>query len=54
PSAIRPFACELCTKAFFRRQDLRRHMVTHSDLPKAFACSLCHSRFTRSDALFRH
>ncbi|KAJ3066131.1 hypothetical protein HDU98_010544, partial [Podochytrium sp. JEL0797] len=47
----RDFQCVVCRKWFLRRQDLRRHEVTHSKL-KAFQCPLgCGTSFGRSDAL---
>ncbi|KAI9352929.1 hypothetical protein BDR26DRAFT_794774, partial [Obelidium mucronatum] len=49
----RDYQCSVCRKWFLRRQDLRRHEVTHSKV-KAFACPLgCGTTFGRSDALSR-
>ncbi|KAJ3229279.1 hypothetical protein HDU81_005513 [Chytriomyces hyalinus] len=50
----RDYQCSVCRKWFLRRQDLRRHEVTHSKV-KAFQCPLgCGTTFGRSDALSRH
>ncbi|KAI8608629.1 hypothetical protein BC830DRAFT_1154531 [Chytriomyces sp. MP71] len=50
----RDYQCGECMKWFLRRQDLRRHEVTHSKV-KAFACPHgCGTTFGRSDALSRH
>ncbi|KAJ3393039.1 hypothetical protein HDU84_002979 [Entophlyctis sp. JEL0112] len=47
----RDYQCNVCLKWFLRRQDLRRHEVTHSKV-KAFQCPLgCGTTFGRSDAL---
>ncbi|ORY48032.1 hypothetical protein BCR33DRAFT_714480 [Rhizoclosmatium globosum] len=54
PSRSRDYQCPVCHKWFLRRQDLRRHEVTHSKV-KAFECPLgCGTTFGRSDALSRH
>ncbi|TPX35703.1 hypothetical protein SmJEL517_g01867 [Synchytrium microbalum] len=46
--------CEVCTKAFLRRQELKRHAITHREDFKKFRCVNCARTFTRSDALHRH
>ncbi|KAJ3104354.1 hypothetical protein HDU97_009327 [Phlyctochytrium planicorne] len=48
----RPFGCANCGKTFQRKQDLKRHEITHEGL-KPFRC-VCGVAFSRSDALQRH
>ncbi|KAI8606845.1 hypothetical protein BC830DRAFT_1073465, partial [Chytriomyces sp. MP71] len=48
------FACIHCGKSCFRKQDLERHVVTHTKT-KSFACAFgCGAAFGRNDALGRH
>ncbi|KAJ1558350.1 hypothetical protein HK096_001991 [Nowakowskiella sp. JEL0078] len=47
-------ACEHCQKSFMRKQDLKRHLITHIDGLKPYVCDVCQVTFTRSDALNRH
>ncbi|KAJ3232431.1 hypothetical protein HDU81_002983 [Chytriomyces hyalinus] len=50
----REHECSVCHNRFLRRQDLSRHLVTHSKT-KSFPCLYgCGSSFGRSDALARH
>ncbi|KAI8837901.1 hypothetical protein BJ741DRAFT_602256 [Chytriomyces cf. hyalinus JEL632] len=50
----REHECTVCHNRFLRRQDLSRHLVTHSKT-KNFTCQFdCGSSFGRSDALARH
>ncbi|KAI8923729.1 hypothetical protein BC831DRAFT_469710 [Entophlyctis helioformis] len=46
--------CEHCNRGFTRRQDLKRHKLTHFQLFKPFECKNCGTTFTRNDALHRH
>ncbi|KAI9331373.1 hypothetical protein BDR26DRAFT_870423 [Obelidium mucronatum] len=50
----REFHCEICNGRFLRRQDLRRHEVTHSKSREFYCPFECGSSFGRSDALARH
>ncbi|KAJ3279074.1 hypothetical protein HK104_001792 [Borealophlyctis nickersoniae] len=52
--AERNHICEVCQRAFMRRQDLRRHRSMHMSGFKPWECDHCHTTFTRSDALHRH
>ncbi|KAI8607440.1 hypothetical protein BC830DRAFT_1050766, partial [Chytriomyces sp. MP71] len=50
----REFECIVCGKRCIRKQDLTRHMATHTK-EKAFVCHFgCGSAFGRADALGRH
>ncbi|KAJ3149356.1 hypothetical protein HDU89_003718 [Geranomyces variabilis] len=52
--AERKYECATCSRAFVRRQDLKRHTSTHDPQFKPYECSNCSTTFTRSDALHRH
>ncbi|KAJ3384890.1 hypothetical protein HDU84_002595 [Entophlyctis sp. JEL0112] len=47
------FRCRSCLRVFQRKQDLKRHEVTHT-LARDFACPQCGAAFARNDALARH
>ncbi|KAK4185412.1 hypothetical protein QBC35DRAFT_534182 [Podospora australis] len=49
----KPHKCTLCTQAFSRNHDLKRHKRIH-ELIKPFPCSNCSKTFSRKDALKRH
>ncbi|KAJ1565433.1 hypothetical protein HK096_002816 [Nowakowskiella sp. JEL0078] len=53
-SSKKGHACEHCQKSFLRKQDLKRHSITHIDGLKPYVCDVCQVTFTRSDALNRH
>lgn len=50
----RNHVCDICSRSFLRKQDLRRHKSTHLSVSKRFKCENCDTTFSRSDALFRH
>ena len=39
-SGDKPFKCDMCEKAFNRKDTLESHLSSHSDL-KPFMCSVC-------------
>lgn len=51
-SSDRPFRCHLCTGAFVRSHDLKRHIKLHEN--KAWKCTGCTKLFSRRDAIKRH
>ncbi|KAJ3349672.1 hypothetical protein HDU83_000361 [Entophlyctis luteolus] len=50
---IREFQCSMCPNRFLRKQDMKRHEVTHNQI-KDFVCHNCGFGFVRRDALVRH
>ncbi|KAJ3129173.1 hypothetical protein HK100_008791 [Physocladia obscura] len=54
PSHLLPFVCDICSRAFLRKHDLKRHVLTTHGTTDAFKCETCMKSFTRSDALQRH
>ncbi|KAI1140709.1 hypothetical protein F5Y05DRAFT_283329 [Hypoxylon sp. FL0543] len=53
PQQERPFKCDICTQAFNRNHDLKRHKRIHLAI-KPFPCENCEKSFSRKDALKRH
>ncbi|OTB03974.1 hypothetical protein M426DRAFT_59520 [Hypoxylon sp. CI-4A] len=53
PHQDRPFKCDVCTTAFNRNHDLKRHKKIHLAV-KPFPCTFCDKSFSRKDALKRH
>ncbi|KAJ3347921.1 hypothetical protein HDU83_001683 [Entophlyctis luteolus] len=49
----REFQCSMCPNRFLRKQDMKRHEVTHNQI-KDFVCHNCGFGFVRRDALVRH
>ncbi|XP_060064836.1 gastrula zinc finger protein xFG20-1-like [Ylistrum balloti] len=50
----RPFKCELCTKSFFRGDDLKYHRTTRHAEVKPFSCTKCAMTFAWHNDLERH
>ncbi|XP_036449478.1 zinc finger protein 1035 [Colossoma macropomum] len=47
------FKCSFCTKTFTKPRNLRRHILTHTDV-KPYRCKACESSFSRYDHLKLH
>jgi len=54
PLEDRPFICDLCSLAFQRQHDLKRHRDTHKGEKPHMCNGGCGKTFTRKDALKRH
>lgn len=52
-SLDRPFQCQICEKAFARKEYLQFHLVTHGDV-KPFKCQKCDRTFGRKEYLRTH
>ena len=51
----RPFQCSVCLRAFSLRTNLRRHMLTHSEVQLSpYNCHLCLKMFKHSENLAFH
>ncbi|XP_062322612.1 zinc finger protein 1035 [Osmerus eperlanus] len=47
------YKCKFCTKAFMKSRNLRRHILTHTEV-KPYRCKACDGCFSRHDHLKRH
>lgn len=54
PKNDRPYACNVCHKAFAHRQTLTRHAKLHEQISRNKQCSYCGKCFNRADDLRRH
>uniref|UniRef100_A0A914WV44 C2H2-type domain-containing protein n=1 Tax=Plectus sambesii TaxID=2011161 RepID=A0A914WV44_9BILA len=50
---VRPYVCDVCDKAFVRRNDLNVHLAIHDDVHEYF-CPNCQQGFKRQFYLKRH
>ncbi|XP_041758521.2 uncharacterized protein LOC121586101 [Coregonus clupeaformis] len=54
PSAsLVEYKCNICTKTFMKSRNLRRHILTHTEV-KPYRCKACDSCFSRHDHLKLH
>ncbi|KAJ0170630.1 hypothetical protein K1T71_014001 [Dendrolimus kikuchii] len=49
----RPYACEICLKSFYRKSNLREHVITHNKT-KNITCEVCGSNFASKKTLETH
>ena len=47
------YQCTVCEQRFDRKQDIRRHIVIHSD-KRPYVCEICNASFKRADHLRPH
>ena len=52
-SGERPFRCQICSKAFADKSNLRAHVQTHSN-NKPFTCGRCGKTFALKSYLYKH
>uniref|UniRef100_A0A8C4HZC1 C2H2-type domain-containing protein n=1 Tax=Dicentrarchus labrax TaxID=13489 RepID=A0A8C4HZC1_DICLA len=50
---LRPFVCEICSKAFRLNNELKKHMMVHTG-ERPFTCPRCGKTFTRKSRLREH
>ncbi|XP_078143125.1 zinc finger protein 1035 [Centroberyx gerrardi] len=53
PQAEGEYKCKFCTKTFMKSRNLRRHILTHTEV-KPYRCKACDSCFSRYDYLKVH
>jgi uncharacterized Zn-finger protein len=41
----RDFICHICSKAFYRRDALKKHILCYHENVKAFHCNICNKQF---------
>ncbi len=54
-SKDKTYVCHICDKVFYKKFNLKRHLLTHEDLNSTnLECSKCHRKFNRKDNKDRH
>ena len=53
PMAGRNYICEICTKAFFTKQELNQHILIHGGI-KPYKCKLCNGAFSNFSGHRQH
>src|SRR6218665_1248938 len=49
-----PFLCQVCSKGFWNRRDLRGHMGSKHQMKKDFPCLICHKEYSYKHHLKEH
>ena len=49
----RPYSCQICSKAFADKSNLRAHVQTHSS-SKPYPCKHCGKTFALKSYLYKH
>ena len=49
---VKPFACTVCTKGYYAKKSLTRHMELHND--KTYQCEHCPNSYESKDRLYVH
>ncbi|CDQ70788.1 unnamed protein product [Oncorhynchus mykiss] len=52
-ASLGEYKCNICTKIFMKSRNLRRHILTHTEV-KPYRCKACDSCFSRHDHLKLH
>ena len=53
PMAGRKHKCEICQKAFFTKQEIKQHLLTHGRI-KPYQCKLCSGTFSNFSGHRQH
>lgn len=52
-TGVKPYACNVCNRAFSKKSYLRLHLRIHSG-EKPYTCEYCNKNFARANTLSRH